>query len=584
MQSAQQPPELLAYKALQAVQRGNAEELAKLIQAGANTHVINAVVKTGTSPNGRPDRSPHPLRAAVVRKNLELVTLLLKRGANVNRTYTITTGFAKLENRTPLWRAMQQWGFRDGCDEEENFIDVCHVLLSQKATPPSADAFASETENSERFFRRLQIVRGLTTQRDVGMAVLSHIPVEIYRQGVAEIAAYFATNTLVPVAVEQSELRTEVLPEDRRRQSKTGVAAWISGEEVLQRQVEILPALNRSPSSKIYAPSVFRPREKERYKLRKHRKNDLEGFRKLQQLRVDFERVRRLLDLVRRRERAKRLQLDFLDEIRRQAEHELTNRGPNAVVRKPVIPVDEARERHKKKKKKKKKHRDGENGSLADGMGTSGDSKTGAEAKTGKAGTAVEGPQIAPTFMEYDTSANFVMEDTTDTDGSPRSGPVYPSYPLSQPRLMAAIFQQPPKYRCRGRIGRGGRLVMDRIPVPTSRYYGVTETNAPTLKSASLIPTAAVSGLTTPENGVNLPGSEVGIAANHGAVLVQDLSVHPPMNKINQVTSKRLDEIYGMSDSEDEFLEPLSSSVYETRRARRQVEERVCIAQDRGGR
>ncbi|ETO61963.1 hypothetical protein F444_20090 [Phytophthora nicotianae P1976] len=353
MQSAQPPPELLAYKALQAVQRGNAEELAKLIQAGANTHVINAVVKTGTSPNGRPDReakgdllyhavdkenvelvkvllgngaevngskhdeSPHPLRAAVVRKNLELVTLLLKRGANVNRTYTITTGFAKLtmtvlfestsdaifnfllrrgadvnirdskgdtplhvhaenwnasfvnglvehgadvnaldkENRTPLWRAMQQWGFRDGCDEEENFIDVCHVLLSQKATPPSADAFASETENSERFFRRLQIVRGLTTQRDVGMAVLSHIPVEIYRQGVAEIAAYFATNTLVPVAVEQSELRTEVLPEDRRRQSKTGVAAWISGEEVLQRQVEILPALNRSPSSKIHAPS-----------------------------------------------------------------------------------------------------------------------------------------------------------------------------------------------------------------------------------------------------------------------------------------------------------------------------------------
>ncbi|KAG6967812.1 hypothetical protein JG688_00006120 [Phytophthora aleatoria] len=52
----QQPPELLAYKALQAVQRGNAEELAKLIQAGANAHVINAVVKTGTSPNGHPDR------------------------------------------------------------------------------------------------------------------------------------------------------------------------------------------------------------------------------------------------------------------------------------------------------------------------------------------------------------------------------------------------------------------------------------------------------------------------------------------------------------------------------------------------
>ncbi|KAF4140276.1 Enhancer of polycomb-like [Phytophthora infestans] len=344
-------------------------------------------------------------------------------------------------------------------------------------------------------------------------------------------------------------------------------AYWAAKRQQLRR-----PLLRRfwpqTPLNDTNPHAVFRPREKERYKLRKHRKNDLEGFRKLQQLRVDFERVRRLLDLVRRRERAKRLQLDFLDEIRRQAEHELTHRGPNAGVRKPVIPVDEERERHKKKKKKKKKHREVENGSVTDGASASGDAKS--DAKPGKAGAVVEGPQIAPTFMEYDTSANFVMEDTTDTDSSPRSGPVYPSYPLSPPRLMAAIFQQPPKYRCRGRIGRGGRLVMDRIPVPSSRYYGITETNAPTLKSTSLVASAVVLGSATPDHSVaNFPGSEVGIAANHGAVLVQELSVHPLMHKMNQMTSKRLDEIYGMSDSEDESLEPLSSSVYEvpTRKA-----------------
>ncbi|CAN0595283.1 unnamed protein product, partial [Ectocarpus sp. 12 AP-2014] len=40
---------------------------------------------------------------------------------------------------------------------------------------------------------------------------------------------------------------------------------------------------------------VFRPREKERYKLRKHRKNDLDSFRKLQQVKKDFEKVRVLL-------------------------------------------------------------------------------------------------------------------------------------------------------------------------------------------------------------------------------------------------------------------------------------------------
>ncbi|KAE9004287.1 hypothetical protein PR003_g17567 [Phytophthora rubi] len=353
-------------------------------------------------------------------------------------------------------------------------------------------------------------------------------------------------------------------------------AYWAAKRQKLRR-----PLLRRfwpqTPLNDTNPHAVFRPREKERYKLRKHRKNDLEGFRKLQQLRVDFERVRRLMDLVRRRERAKRLQLDFLDEIRRQAEHELTNRGPDAVTRKPVIPVDEERERHKKKKKKKKKHRDGENGSLSGdsggGLGASSDSKGGADAKA-KAQAAVEGPQTAPTFMEYDTSANFVMEDAsamTDTDGSPRdlSGPVYPSYPLSPSKLMAAIFQQPPKYRCRGRIGRGGRLVMDRIPVPSSRYYGPTEISAPCLKSTQM---GSALASTTHQNGaagVPVANSELGIAANQGAVLVQEQSVRPLMHKINHLTSKRLDEIYGMSDSEDECLEPLSSSVYEASTTRK---------------
>jgi enhancer of polycomb-like protein len=342
-------------------------------------------------------------------------------------------------------------------------------------------------------------------------------------------------------------------------------AYWAAKRQKLRR-----PLLRRfwpqTPLNDTNPHAVFRPREKERYKLRKHRKNDLEGFRKMQQ-RVDFERVRRLLDLVGRRERAKRLQLDFLDEIRRQAEHELTNRGPNAAVRKPVIPVDEERERHKKKKKKKKKHREGENGSSADGSGAaSGDAKAGADSKAAKAGAAVEGPQIAPTFMEYNTSANFVMEDTTDTDGSPRalSGPVYPSYPLSPPKLMSAIFQQPPKYRCRGRIGRGGRLVMDRIPLPSSRFYGPAETCAPSLKRDAFTSNAVVPAMPPVDVGAPVANSELGGAGNHGVVLIQELSFRPAMDKINHLTSKRVDEIYGMSDSEDELLEPLSSSVYET--------------------
>ena len=55
---------------------------------------------------------------------------------------------------------------------------------------------------------------------------------------------------------------------------------------------------------------MFRPREKERYKLRKHRKNDVDAFRKLQQLRRDFETARDLCALARRRETVSRLRGD----------------------------------------------------------------------------------------------------------------------------------------------------------------------------------------------------------------------------------------------------------------------------------
>jgi enhancer of polycomb-like protein len=51
---------------------------------------------------------------------------------------------------------------------------------------------------------------------------------------------------------------------------------------------------------------VFRPREKEKYKLRKKRQNDMDAYRKMKQLRSDFQHVRVLLDLVKRREELNR--------------------------------------------------------------------------------------------------------------------------------------------------------------------------------------------------------------------------------------------------------------------------------------
>ena len=59
---------------------------------------------------------------------------------------------------------------------------------------------------------------------------------------------------------------------------------------------------------------VFRPREKEKYKLRKKRQNDMESLRKLKQLRNDFQKVRVLLDLVKRREELNRCTIQLQEE------------------------------------------------------------------------------------------------------------------------------------------------------------------------------------------------------------------------------------------------------------------------------
>ena len=63
---------------------------------------------------------------------------------------------------------------------------------------------------------------------------------------------------------------------------------------------------------------VFRPREKEKYKLRKKRQNDMDAYRKMKQLRSDFHKVRVLLDLVKRREELNRcmiqLQSDWFEQ------------------------------------------------------------------------------------------------------------------------------------------------------------------------------------------------------------------------------------------------------------------------------
>lgn len=70
---------------------------------------------------------------------------------------------------------------------------------------------------------------------------------------------------------------------------------------------------------------VFRPRDKEKYKLRKKRQNDMDAFRKMQLLRKDMERLRSILDLVIRRERLLAKVVDIREEIFEQHRYDCFN-------------------------------------------------------------------------------------------------------------------------------------------------------------------------------------------------------------------------------------------------------------------
>lgn len=75
---------------------------------------------------------------------------------------------------------------------------------------------------------------------------------------------------------------------------------------------------------------VFRPREKERYRLRKHRKNDLDSYRKLQQLRREFAVAQNLMQLVIERERLKKADLAIQNDVIAQNIFEI--QFPNSLV------------------------------------------------------------------------------------------------------------------------------------------------------------------------------------------------------------------------------------------------------------
>jgi len=212
---------------------------------------------------------------------------------------------------------------------------------------------------------------------------------------------------------------------------------------------------------------VFRPREKEKYKLRKKRQNDMDAYRKMKTLRNDFDRVRTLLELVKRRELLNRtmirMQADWLD----QRIYDLVDTSGLPRVSERVTKDDieysmdipthfEIGAMGTMVAKKKKRRRGGESGRTSPMPGVMDSGLDDSRVKSNAPPVNVAGKnggEPAPNFLDplttrerYATSwDNAVPHITTWVDSRP-----LPTF----------------RFRHRPRVGRGGRLVIDRIPHP----------------------------------------------------------------------------------------------------------------------
>lgn len=234
---------------------------------------------------------------------------------------------------------------------------------------------------------------------------------------------------------------------------------------------------------------VFRPREKEKYKLRKKRQNDMDAYRKMQQLKQDFAQVRLLLLLVKQREELNRslvlLQKEWFEQKLYDAvdtsglariSRDLDRQSLNELMQvEKHFEIQEAGAAGWRGRTKRGRRGNSQAGSRTASRSTTpvaherggmfgsassllrGAAAAGLGAETTKMPVVVAGHnngEPAPNFLQplptresYATSwAGTAPYITTIVDGRPM-----PTF----------------RFRHRPRVGRGGRICIDRIPMET---------------------------------------------------------------------------------------------------------------------
>ena len=221
---------------------------------------------------------------------------------------------------------------------------------------------------------------------------------------------------------------------------------------------------------------VFRPREKEKYKLRKKRQNDANAYRKMKQLRDDFDNLRAVLDLVRHREELHRARVKLQIECFHQRFYDAINTSgrvrPSKFLSKRefsklVNDVPSYFDVHLGGRKAKRTRSTGSALSLSStalpfAFGTKDLSRSSGSLTVPTANVAGRNNgDPAPNFLQpLPTRESYV----TSWEGAV---PHIPTYSDSQ-------VQPTYQFRQRPRVGRGGRICVDRLPLSSPQQPGLS--------------------------------------------------------------------------------------------------------------
>ena len=210
---------------------------------------------------------------------------------------------------------------------------------------------------------------------------------------------------------------------------------------------------------------VFRPREKEKYKLRKKRQNDISAYQKMKQLREDFDNLRTVLEVVRQREKLHQIHVQLQVDLCQQRIYDaidtsgIPRPSPSLSKDKVLQLLNETPTYFDVNLGGRKAKR----ARLPMSLPTNSMTYSTDDVDTGRSAgnVAMLHVNIAG-HNNGDPAPNFLQSlPTRESYATSWEGvvPHVPTYENAQP-------QPTYKFRHRPRVGRGGRLCIDRVPQP----------------------------------------------------------------------------------------------------------------------